>query len=175
MILILIFDYFLLGKNCHRLGGNHETVSLCFGPLAPELYGFLKVPGSNTYCIQWHRRSQRMARNNFLKTVISHRINLHQIRDIKKYQNMGSVCDIYIYCIYIYILYIYILYIYIYIIVCKRSVHSMDCGQTSTVLAPTHPIQKWNNFWGDSTCLPSGNSTSWSCWKSPCFIRKSLN
>ena len=46
--------------------------------------------------------SQRMARNESMKTVISHGINLHQIPNIKKYQNMGSVCDIYILYVYIY-------------------------------------------------------------------------
>ena len=96
------------------------------------MFWALKVPGSNTYCIQWHRRSQRMARNESMKTVISHGINLHQIRNIKKYQNL-FLFAIYIY-IYIYCMYVYI---YIYIFVCKRSVHSMDCGQTTTVLFPS--------------------------------------
>ena len=34
-------------------------------------------------------------------------------------------------------IYIYCMYIYICIIGCKRSVHSMDCGQTTTVLFPS--------------------------------------
>ena len=58
----------------------------------------------------------------------------HQFAPNTQYQKISkfvSVCDIYIY------LYIYCMYIYIYIFVCKRSVHSMDCGQTTTVLFPS--------------------------------------
>ena len=60
--------------------------------------------------------------------------------------HMASICTKYpisknikiwvLFAIYIYIYCMYI-YIYICIIGCKRSVHSMDCGQTTTVLFPS--------------------------------------
>ena len=122
MILILIFDY-SLDKNCHRLGGNHETVSLCFGPWRFREATLTASSGTGGPSV-WRE-------TNLWK------LSFHMASICTKYAISKNIkicfCLRYIY-IYIYILYVYI---YIYIFVCKRSVHSMDCGQTTTVLFPS--------------------------------------
>ena len=106
MILILIFDY-SLDKNCHRLGGNHETVSLCFGPWRFREATLTASSGTGGPSV-WRE-------TNLWK------LSFHMASICTKYAISKNIkiCFclryIYIYILYIYTVCIYIIYIYLFV------------------------------------------------------------